>query len=171
VIPFCLVLGDSTAVGTAEALAAQGMRCAVHAREGAPSIETVKTWHSGSVSDRALVALGSNDALNPNLASNLQLLRRRVTANQVTWLAPYHPRAAAIVAAIAEQIGDTVVQLGRFSSNDGIHPKSYRAVATALRWQTPAPLPYRYATSRSSPPSAARLASVIRQAVVMTFQQ
>ena len=80
VIPLCLVLGDSTAVGTAEALAAQGVRCAVHAHEGAPSIETVKTWHSGSVSDRALVALGTNDALNPDLARNLQVLRRRVTA-------------------------------------------------------------------------------------------
>lgn len=168
-IPFCLVLGDSTAVGTAEALASQGMRCAVHAREGAPSIETVKTWHSGSFSDRALIALGSNDALNPELAGNLQLLRRRVAANRVTWLAPYHPRAAAIVTAIAGQFGDSVVHLGRFSSNDGVHPKSYRTVAAALQWQTPAPLPYRYDTTRSPPLIVAKPAPAIRQAVVMTF--
>ncbi|MDJ0277651.1 hypothetical protein QLH51_12675 [Sphingomonas sp. 2R-10] len=168
-IPLCLILGDSTAVGTADALAAQGMRCAVHAREGAPSIETVKTWHSGSFSDRALIALGSNDALNPDLAGNLQLLRQRVSARRVTWLAPYHRRAAAIVSAIAEQFGDSVVHLGRFSSADGIHPKSYRTVASALQWQTPAPLPYRYATARSSPAPVPKAEQAIRRAVVMTF--
>ena len=168
-IPLCLVLGDSTAVGTAQALAAQGMGCTVHARKGAPSIETVKTWHSGAFTDRALIALGSNDALNPELTANLQLLRRRVTANQVTWLAPYHPRAAAIVAAVAAKFGDSVVQLGRFSSNDRIHPKSYRTVALALHWQTPASRPYRYESVRLSPAPTAEAAPVIRQAVVMTF--
>jgi len=58
-IPLCLVLGDSTAIGTADALAAAGMRCAVHARSGAPSIETVRTWRSGALNDRTLIALGS----------------------------------------------------------------------------------------------------------------
>ena len=38
-IPFCLILGDSTAIGTAQALAAQGIRCEVHARVGAGSAE------------------------------------------------------------------------------------------------------------------------------------
>jgi hypothetical protein len=168
-IPLCLVLGDSTAVGTADALAAEGMRCAVHARSGAPSIETVRTWRSGAFSDRTLIALGSNDALNPKLSANLELLRRRVSASHVTWLAPYHPRAAAIVTAIADQFGDTVVYLGRFSSNDGIHPKSYRTVASALRWDTRAHRPYHDPIVRPRRAATPNAPPVVREAVVISF--
>lgn len=168
-IPLCLVLGDSTAVGTAQALASQGVQCAVHAREGAPSIETVKTWHSGSFTERALIALGSNDALNPKLASNLRLLRGRVSATRVTWLAPYHSRAAQIVAEVAAEFGDDVVHLGRFSSKDRVHPRSYRVVASALQWQMPSSIPDRYRTARSAPIPVPQAPASIRQAVVMTF--
>lgn len=168
-ISLCLVLGDSTAVGTADALAASGMRCAVHARSGAPSIETVRTWRSGAFSDRTLIALGSNDALNPKLSANLELLRRRVSASHVTWLAPYHPRAAAIVTAIADQFGDTVVYLGRFSSNDGIHPKSYRTVASALRWHTQGRQSYNDATVGTRHTAAPKAPPVAREAVVISF--
>ena len=168
-IPLCLVLGDSTAVGTADALAAEGMRCAVHARSGAPSTETVRTWRSGAFSGRTLIALGSNDALNPKLSANLELLRRRLSASHVTWLAPYHPRAAAIVTAIADKFGDTVVYLGRFSSNDGIHPKSYRTVASALRWDTQAHRPYDNAIIRPRHTATPSAPPVVRAAVVISF--
>lgn len=166
-IPLCLVLGDSTAVGTADALAAEGMRCAVHARSGAPSIETVRTWRSGAFSGRTLIALGSNDALNPKLSANLELLRRRLSASHVTWLAPYHPRAAAIVTAIADKFGDTVVYLG--PSNDGIHPKSYRTVASALRWDTQAHRPYDNAIIRPRHTATPSAPPVVRAAVVISF--
>lgn len=51
-IPLCLIIGDSTALGTANALAAQGIRCAVHARVGAPSGDSVKTFRSPVGGDR-----------------------------------------------------------------------------------------------------------------------
>ncbi len=65
-LPLCLILGDSTGVGTADALAALGLRCEVHARVSAPSSETVQTWRGGRPVDRALIALGSNDATSPS---------------------------------------------------------------------------------------------------------
>ena len=100
-IPFCLIVGDSTGVGTADALAAQGIRCEVHARVGAPSAEPLQTWRGGSPAGVALIALGSNDPANPALARNLLAVRRRVSASRVTWLAPYNPEAGRVVVSLA----------------------------------------------------------------------
>jgi hypothetical protein len=133
-IPLCLILGDSTGVGTASALAAQGIRCEVHAREGAPSSETLRSYPGGSPTDVALIALGSNDASNPQLAANLLALRRRVPAARVTWLAPYNGTASGVVTAIARAFGDAVVPPASFTSRDGVHPVSYRPIAGALGW-------------------------------------
>ena len=85
-IPFCLILGDSTAVGTAQALAAQGIRCEVHARVGAGSAEIERRVRGASAATVALIALGSNDAASPALATNLLALRRRTIAVKVAWL-------------------------------------------------------------------------------------
>jgi hypothetical protein len=133
-IPLCLILGDSTGVGTAGALAAQGVRCEVHAREGAPSSETLRTYQGGSPADVALIALGSNDASNPQLAANLLALRRRVPAARVTWLAPRDGTASGVVTTIARAFGDAVLPLAAFASRDGVHPVSYRPIAGALGW-------------------------------------
>jgi hypothetical protein len=128
-IPFCLILGDSTAVGTAQALAAQGIRCEVHARVGAGSAEIERRVRGASAATVALIALGSNDAASPALPTNLLALRRRTTAVKVAWLAPYDLRASSIVTSIAARFGDTVIPLRAQPSRDGIHPVSYRPVA------------------------------------------
>ena len=112
-IPFCLILGDSTAVGTAQALAAQGIRCEVHARVGAGSAEIERRVRGASAATVALIALGSNDAASPALPTNLLALRRRTTAVKVAWLAPYDLRASSIVTSIAARFGDTVIPLER----------------------------------------------------------
>ncbi len=42
-IPFCLILGDSTAVGTAAALAMSGIQCEMRARVGASSSDALRS--------------------------------------------------------------------------------------------------------------------------------
>ena len=169
-LPLCLVLGDSTGVGTASALAAQGLRCEVHARVSAPSSETVRTWRGGRPVDRALIALGSNDATSPGLARNLLPLRRRVLAGRVTWLAPYHPGAAQVVTALARSFGDEVVHLANYSSRDRVHPNSYASIAVSLGWSgmsVPTAVTLRRPNLRPPPPTDA--APLIRQAIVLSF--
>ncbi len=83
-LPLCLIVGDSTAIGTADALVAQGLQCAVHARVGASSSETVRTFPGSPPVERAVIALGSNDLTNPQLVQNLISLRSRIRATRVT---------------------------------------------------------------------------------------
>ena len=169
-IPFCLIVGDSTGVGTADALAAHGIRCEVHARVGAPSAEPLQTWRGVLPAGVALIALGSNDPANPALARNLLAVRRRVSASRVTWLAPYNPAAARVVVSLARALGDDVVQLASYSSRDRLHPASYRQVAMSLGWTSARSAPL--ATSTSSltygapalPPRP-----LVRQTVVLSF--
>lgn len=170
-IPFCLIVGDSTGLGAADALAAQGIRCEVHARVGAPSAEPLQKLRCSSSAAVALIALGSNDPGNPALASNLLAVRRRVSAVRVTWLAPYNPAAARIVLALARSVGDDVVQLSAYSTRDRLHPASYRQVARALAWTN-------FGLGRSLPVAAAALTrplaatpppASMRQAVVLSF--
>lgn len=169
-LPLCLILGDSTGVGTASALAAQGLRCEVHARVSAPSSETVQTWRGGRPVDRALIALGSNDATSPSLARNLLTLRRRVLAGRVTWLAPYHPGAAQVVTALARSFGDEVVQLANYGSKDRVHPNSYTSIAVSLGWSgMGAPTAVTMRRPSLPPPRSTEAASAIRQAVVLSF--
>lgn len=165
----CLILGDSTAVGTADALAAQGIRCEVHARVSAPSGETGATWRGSGPVSRALIALGSNDPNNPALASNLLALRRRTSAAQVTWLAPYHPAAARVVTSLARSFGDTVVQLADHDSRDRVHPSSYRSVATSLGWSRTSQRQVTMTATRELQPMPAPPARPYRQAVVLSF--
>ena len=131
-IPLCLIVGDSTGVGTADALAALGVHCEVHTRVGAPSTEPLQTWRGSAVVDVALIALGSNDPSNLALARNLLAIRRRVIASRVTWLAPYNPAAARVVVGLARSLGDNVVQLAGYPSRDRLHPASYRRLAMSL---------------------------------------
>lgn len=167
VIPLCLIIGDSTALGTAGALFAQGVRCAVHARIGAPSAELARVFHSVSGVDRVLIAIGSNDPTNPGLARNLKIIRQRAVVSRVTWLAPYHAGAAKIVTEIARTLGDSAIQLSAFPSRDRVHPNSYRTVATALQWQTPASVRWQHRAARS--PQTPKRGQSIRQAVVLSF--
>lgn len=169
--PACIVIGDSIAVGTAGALASEGLRCEVHARVGASSAEMLRTFTDGALRERAVIALGSNDAGNPNLLRNLVALRQRVRAARVTWVTPYAPAAARISAAIARSFGDEIVHLTAIDSRDGIHPVSYRSVALSLS-SSPRYGEDRVAVARQPrtvSPAPVAAARPVRQAVVMTF--
>lgn len=134
-IPLCLIVGDSTGVGTASALTAQGVRCEIHARIGASSAEVAKTWKGSPPVARALLAIGSNDPTNPSLTRNLVSVRQRVTAARVTWLLPYNTTAARVVARVATTFGDQIVPLSFQPSADRVHPRSYGPVAASLGWK------------------------------------
>lgn len=166
-LPLCLILGDSTAVGTADALVAQGLQCAVHARVGAASTETLRTFRGNAPVERAVIGLGSNDPYNPQLVRNLVALRQRLSAVCVTWLAPYNPAAAQATVAIARSFGDDVVHLSSVATQDRVHPVSYRQIASSLGWSgSLIPVsPYRVSPSAPRSPSN----SAIRQAVVLSF--
>ncbi|MGN5376454.1 hypothetical protein [uncultured Sphingomonas sp.] len=165
--PPCIVVGDSIAVGTADALASAGLRCAVHARVGASSAETLRGFRDDAPRAHAIIALGSNDLGRPDLLRNLVALRQRVRATRVTWVAPYAPAAAAVSTAVARSFGDDVVQLSRIESRDGIHPVSYRLLIRSLDLS-----PGRYAPlapTGAVPTPSAPAHRPVRQAVVMTF--
>lgn len=123
-IPFCLILGDSTAVGTAGALAREGVRCEVHAHVGARSSGVLEELQGRITPAVALIALGSNDVGDPRMELRLTALRARTRASRVTWLAPYNRSAALIVTRVALRFADKVIPLAQLPTRDGVHPTS-----------------------------------------------
>lgn len=134
-IPFCLILGDSTGVGAAEALAREGIRCEIHARVGAHSSAVLEEWQGRTTPAVALIALGSNDVGDPRLERRLVALRARTKAPRVQWLTPYNRSAAQIVTRVADRFGDKVIPLAQLPTQDGVHPTSYRPIARLLGWK------------------------------------
>lgn len=132
----CLMLGDSLAQFTAQAVrAAQGPACRVIARQGAGSRE-IALWSLPPVAASFVVlSAGTNDPRNPALARNLASIRARITGKRVAWLLPYDRQAAMIVHRVAVSFGDSEMDLAAYPTRDGIHPQSYAGVAGALaRW-------------------------------------
>lgn len=117
----CHVAGDSIAVGVSHYLP-----CSHNAKGGIPSVAVIGRVKAGTVN---IISAGSNDALNPNLASNLLQIRQR--ANSVIWILPIHKRAAAIVRKVAAGGNDQVVTF--IPSRDNVHPRSYRELAAAIK--------------------------------------
>lgn len=129
----CLLVGDSTIVGTAQAIrAGLGVTCDVQAREGVAT-STILRWQAPAGSYRvAVIGSGSNDASSPRLSRDLALLRTAVHADRVIWLRPYNRTASAAVGKVADAHGDATVDLAGFPSRDRLHPTSYVAVARAI---------------------------------------
>lgn len=164
-IPLCMIVGDSTAVGTSAAIAMSGIQCETYARVGASSAGALRSAPNTLSASLVVIALGSNDPDNPGLHQNLAAVRRKVTAPRVVWLAPYNAVAAAAVGKIAAVYGDSVVPLTRFPSQDGIHPISYRTVARALN--LPRSELIKRQEQRTLP--LPRPSALVRQAVVLRF--
>ncbi|WP_085811316.1 hypothetical protein [Sphingomonas sp. TZW2008] len=129
----CLLVGDSTIVGTAEAIRASlGVACDVQAREGVAT-STILRWQAPAGSYRvAVIGSGSNDAGSPRLSRDLALLRGAVHADRVIWLRPYDRAASAAIGKVADAHGDATVDLASFPSRDRLHPANYVAVARAI---------------------------------------
>ena len=116
-----LVLGDSIAVGTGQALHAYTV-----AHKGISSCAVLKRTPRAP-QDTVVISAGSNDP--PGAC--LDTIRERLTAMQVVWIVPQNAAAAANVRRVAAKHGDKVVTFT--AGPDGVHPRSYATVARAVR--------------------------------------
>lgn len=159
----CLVIGDSTGVGTAAALAEQGVRCEVRAQVGESSTTALARQTGATAARHILVAVGSNDPTNLSLRSNLLRLRCQLATFRVTWLASYDRTAAEAVRSVSVTYGDAVLPLAKFATRDRVHPSSYAPVARAIGWQT--------SSAGGMPPvtAASKVRPSQRRAVVISF--
>jgi hypothetical protein len=132
----CLFVGDSTALGAAQAYnRTAAAPCTVQVRVGAGPTEAARWPLPAAPIGTAIVGLGSNDPASPVLADDLARLRHRLVATRVIWLLPYDRRAAITVERVAISFGDYVIDLAELPSRDRLHPVTYGGVATALsRW-------------------------------------
>jgi hypothetical protein len=127
----CILLGDSIAVGLRPHLP-----CILQAQVGRNS-------HHQSVIIRnitaksVIVSLGSNDVGDPMLMKNqlrhLRIIRRNIDADKVIWILPYHNQGHENIRRVAAENGDGLLDLINFRTNDGVHPRNYKEVASELR--------------------------------------
>ncbi|MGF7151361.1 hypothetical protein FHS96_005024 [Sphingomonas zeicaulis] len=129
----CLILGDSIARGTGQAVnALYDPGCDVQAEQSA-STERVLTWQKpDKYYGTIIVAVGSNDAASRRLSDRLARLRQSLATRKVVWLLPYARPQAYAVRSIAARYGDRVIDLATFRSRDRVHPTRYSDIANAL---------------------------------------
>lgn len=122
----CIAIGDSIAVGVGQAA-----HCSVNARVGASS-SYIADHVIASSKTVAIISAGSNDPKNPNLRTNVEKIRSKLTQKKVVWILPYNRKAAAIIKAVAVSHGDGWVDLANFKTHDGVHPASYISVTKKI---------------------------------------
>lgn len=129
----CLILGDSTGAGTAQAINARyAQQCDVQAVERATAAQ-ILTWRRPAKRyGTSIFAIGSNDEAGPKLVEKLFQIRASVSTKRVIWLLPYARAQAYTVSSVAATFGDETLDLARFPSSDRVHPHRYGEVATAL---------------------------------------
>lgn len=136
----CLILGDSIAVGTAQARP----ECVAYAKGGINSWQwnkanSNKTLAAGTV----IISLGSNDHRYIKTRHELEQLRARVHAGKVYWILPHGNLKASgvdileiqqIIEDIANQHNDWIIKIPEVSK-DGIHPtgKGYRKIGAITK--------------------------------------
>ena len=128
----CLVLGDSIAVGTGQALRAEGVVCRLEAAVGISTAGWRVRFAPWDIpADVVVISLGSNDggrAAYPDLWQT----RKKVKAKRVIWILPHcNARAAAAITAMAYEYGDYVMSFA--PAKDGIHPHSYTPLAEHIK--------------------------------------
>ena len=128
----CLILGDSIAVGTAQARP----ECVSYSKGGINSRDWNKRNAGNSLAARTvIISLGSNDTKNIRTMWELQQLRDRVQADRVFWIIPaIKPDVQKMVQVVADSYGDTVLPIISLQK-DGVHPdtKGYKAIANSTR--------------------------------------
>jgi len=129
----CIVLGDSIAVGTH----LQRYECVSYAKGGINSWQWNRDYLKNDLNAKTvIISLGSNDHKGVRTKAELQRIREKVgTTARVFWILPaIKPEIQAIVKAMAEEYGDTVLPITRLQA-DGIHPSwaGYREIAQATR--------------------------------------
>lgn len=129
----CLILGDSTGLGTARAInATHSAHCDVMAIEGATTSRVVGWRMAPKRYGTTILSVGSNDRPTPGLKHRLVRLRKKLVTRRVIWLLPYARENAGIVNSVAIYFHDESLDLARFPSRDKLHPSRYLDVAKAL---------------------------------------
>ena len=129
----CLILGDSTGVGTAKEVNARyAGRCDVLAVERATA-EQILAWRKPSKRyGTCIFAMGSNDDPRSQLTRRLIAIRKSIASRRVIWLLPYSRPRAYLVNTVAIAFADESLDLQRFRTNDLVHPARYSDVAATL---------------------------------------
>lgn len=109
----CVAIGDSIAVGLS--WITHCTQLAQVGRTTAKQAAIVTKLETGT----AIISLGSNDPMNPNLLRDLRTVRAAVQASFVVWVVPYHRDAATAVRAVARAYGDGMIELRNYPSWTG----------------------------------------------------
>lgn len=116
----CLIVGDSIAVGTAQART----ECVSYSQGGINS----RSWLNKNIGNTPLqaktviISLGSNDHKYVKTESELRVIRTLTKADRVFWILPaIKPDIQEVVKQIAAENGDIILPITRLQK-DGIHP-------------------------------------------------
>lgn len=124
----CLIVGDSIAVGTAQARP----ECVAYAKGGINSLQWNKNFKDKSLGAKTvIISLGSNDHEHVRTIWELQQLRDRVQADRVFWIMPaIKPDVQEMVRNVANSYGDTIIPITRLQA-DKVHPSwaGYKQIA------------------------------------------
>jgi lysophospholipase L1-like esterase len=127
-----MIIGDSIAAGTAEFR----RECSSYAIVGINSQQWARKFADLDIAAQTvIISLGSNDSKTTPTRAELVVLRRRTQASRVFWIQPaIKPHVQEIVAATAQEFGDTVVTITELGK-DHVHPttRAYRTIAQETR--------------------------------------
>jgi hypothetical protein len=129
----CLVLGDSIAVGTAQARP----ECVSYSKGGINSYDWLNknVGKSPYIAKHVIISLGSNDHRGVKTESELNTIRQLTKADRVYWILPaIKPEVQEIVRRIAVENGDVILPIKDLST-DRVHPttKGYHQLAEATK--------------------------------------
>ena len=129
----CLILGDSIAVGTAQARP----ECVSYSKGGINSYDWLNknVGKSPYVAKTVIISLGSNDHKYVKTASELRTIRQLTKSDRVYWILPaIKPDIQDIVRKVAAENGDVVLPITRLQK-DGVHPSwaGYKQLADASK--------------------------------------
>lgn len=129
----CLILGDSIAVGTAQARP----ECVSYSKGGINSYQWLNKniGKSPYTAKTVIISLGSNDHKYVKTEAELRSIRELTKADRVYWILPaIKPDIQDIVRKVAAENGDTVLPITRLQT-DGVHPSwaGYKQLADATK--------------------------------------
>jgi lysophospholipase L1-like esterase len=129
----CLIIGDSIAVGTAQARP----ECIAYAKGGWNTWQWNKEFLKNDLSAKTvIISLGSNDHKGVRTKAELQRIREKVGVKaRVYWILPaIKPDIQQIVNDMAKEYGDVVLPINRLQP-DKIHPSwaGYKEIANATK--------------------------------------
>ena len=129
----CLILGDSIAVGTAQARP----ECVSYSKGGINSYQWLNKniGKSPYTAKTVIISLGSNDHKYVKTEAELRSIRELTKADRVYWILPaIKPDIQDIVRKVAAENGDTVLPITRLQT-DGVHPSwaGYKQLANASK--------------------------------------